>query len=54
MSVCKSPRKHASTQAQKRDKSSVKDKGKVVDLEAKEGTKNINTKGVDPISKFLD
>lgn len=33
---------------------STKDKGKVVDLEAEEGAEDIDTEGVDPISKLLD
>lgn len=32
----------------------MKKKGKVVDLEAEEGTEYIDTKGVEPISKFLE
>lgn len=52
--VCESPRKHFSTQAQKKDKLSTKDKGKVVDLEAEEGTEDINAEGMQPISKLSD
>jgi len=54
MSVYESPRKHAATQAQKKEKLSTKNKGKVVDLETEEGMKDIYTEGVDPMSEFLD
>jgi len=36
MPVCESPRKHAATQVQRKEKLSVKEKGKVVDLEVEE------------------
>jgi len=52
--VYESPRKHVATKSQKKEKLSIKDKGKVVDLEAIEGAEEIDTKGVDPISKFPD
>lgn len=52
--MCESLRKHAATQAQKRDNTSTKEKGKVVDLEAEEGMEYIDTEGVDLISKLSD
>lgn len=52
MPVRESPRKHGTTYTQRKEKSSAKDKGKVVDLEAKEGVKDIYFEGVDPISMF--
>ena len=54
MPVHKSSRKHAATQAQKKEKLSAKDKVKVVHLEDEEGIKDIETKGVDSISKLPD
>jgi len=54
MTVHESPRKHSSTQAQKKDKPLVKDKEKVADLEAEEGMEDIDDEGMEPISKLLD
>lgn len=54
MRVCESLRKHATTQAQMRDKMSVKEKIKVVNLEGEKGVEDIHTEGVDPISKLPD
>lgn len=44
------PLKHSAAQTQKKDKQPKK----VVDLEAEEGTKDIDVDGVDPITKFID
>ena len=52
--VCESPRKHDATQAQRKEKPSAKEKGKLVDLEAKEGTEDIDIKGVDHVSQLLE
>jgi len=49
MPVHDSPRKHLTTQAQQKEKPSMKEKGKVFDLEVEEGAKDIYIKGVDPI-----
>lgn len=54
MPVCESLRKHSTTQAQKKDKQLVKGKEKFIDLEAKEGTKDIDAKGIEPISKLTE
>ena len=54
MSVHETPRKHAATQAQGKERSSMKEKGKVVDLEAEEGVEDIKIEGVDPIPKLPD
>lgn len=48
MSVHELPRKHSSTQAQKKDKQLEK----VVVLEAAEGAEDIDAEGVDPISEL--
>lgn len=50
MLVCEPPRKHSTTQKQKKDKKPEK----VIDLEAEEGegTKDINDEGIAPITKF--
>lgn len=53
MPMHESQRKHVATQAQKKEKMSANDKGKVVDLKAEEDVENLNTKGVDPICKLL-
>ena len=47
MLVCESLKKNIAIQAKKKEKLSAKDKGKVVDLEAKEGMEDIDTKQVD-------
>jgi len=52
MPVCESPRKHAPTQARRKEKLSAKEKGKVVNLEVEEGLEDIDLKGVDPILKL--
>jgi len=46
--VHKSTRKHAATEAQRKEKTSSKEKGKVVDLDVEEGVEDIDIKGVDP------
>lgn len=45
-------RKHATTQAQKKEKERTKDKGKVVYLETEDGAYDIETEGMYPISKL--
>jgi len=52
--VCESPKRHVTVEAQRKEKSSVKEKGKVVNLEAEEGMEDIDIEGVDPISKLLE
>jgi len=47
-------RKSPTTQAQKKDKPLVKDKEKVIDLEAEEGVQDIDANSMEPISKLLD
>lgn len=47
-----SPRKNVATQAQRKEKLSTKENGKVIDLEVEEGTKDINIYRVDPISRL--
>lgn len=46
--VRKSPRKHTATRKKKKDKQLEK----VVDLEAKQGTEDIDAKGMKPITKI--
>lgn len=47
MPMHKPPRKHVDAQAQRKEKLSAKEKGKVVDIEAKEGAEDIDIEGVD-------
>ena len=54
MPVHESPRKHPNTQAQRKEKKTTQEKGKVVELDAEEGAKDIDIEGVDPILKLLE
>lgn len=49
MLVCVSLGKHSTIEVQNKDKHSKMDTGKVVDLEAKEGAKDIDAKGIEPL-----
>lgn len=54
MPMRESPRKHTSTQVPQKENPIAQGKGKVVDLEAEEGAKDIDIEGADTISKFQE